>query len=136
MGFLVSSVAKIIKHNNTTYLVDRSESPPLLIIQDLHSKSRSSRSSDKIIFLLYLSFIILLFGDDYLCVSHKSFITLCDIIGNSLKTWEFSLVYRVIVSYNKKHMCGFFLKLCLDFGSFPGDLPGVYLSITGQITTF
>ena len=30
----------------------------------------------------------------------------------------------------------FFKKLCLDLGSFPGELPGVCLSGTGQITTF
>lgn len=29
-----------------------------------------------------------------------------------------------------------FFKPCLDLGSFPGELPGVYLSRTGQITAF
>ena len=43
---------------------------------------------------------------------------------------------RVKAPHNKKHMCGFFFKLCLDLGSFPGELPGVYLSRAGQITTF
>ena len=58
----------------------------------------------KSLFFSIFPFIILLFGGKYLYISHKCFITKCDIIGNSLKTWELSLVCRVIVSYNKKHM--------------------------------